>query len=578
MCGIVGVRDATLARLHGDFARALRVLEWRGPDGAATAATGGWQLGVTRLVVTDPASAQPITCPRSGRVIVFNGAVTSAAEEWARYGQDRTTRNDAELPLLRLAAAGTGHLAPACGHHAFAVVEPSGRAWLGHDRFGEKPLYVVREGERTVAFASAVPALRALGFQVELGAPQLSAFFARGWHDGPELRDVGFALDDRRSGIWSADDGQAVPQVQQAWPARPLRARLQAAVERCAHAEVKVGLALSGGVDSACIAACLARADRRDVLAFQFRAAGADRAERDLAESVAQRCGTTLVAVDAGPELFAHLPRLTAARGLPVGDPSTLAAHEVARAAARAGVRVLLSGEGGDEMFFGYRRYRAIGRLGWARWLPRPSDLDQRAWARLARAARGGGYPALLAVAPPGVARRALVGELWPAPSTAAGGEDPLAHAVQSDRDGYLRDDLLPKLDLATMAAAVEARAPFLDPEVAAAAEADLAEARRGLGKRALRAAFAGELPGAVLHQGKTGFGLPLDRWLREDAYLPDLLRDRKTLERPHVVGRGLTELLDAHRARRVSIGHALWLFAAYEVYLRAREEDACPA
>lgn len=577
MCGIVGIREDTLTRMGGDFAQAVHSLAWRGPDGSGTIALGGWRLGVTRLVITDPASPQPIACRQSGRVIVFNGAVTSAAQEWPQYGQRRATHNDAELPLLRLAAAGPAHLAPRCGHHAFAVVAADGQAWLGRDRFGEKPMYVVREGARVLAFASTVAALRALGFEVELGPAQLRRYFERGWHQAPELGHAGMVLDDDGAGVWSVHAGQAVAQVEVPWPPRPLRQRLQSAVERCSAAEVKVGLSLSGGVDSACIAACLAHAGRRDVLAFQFRAHGAARDERELAETVAQHCGLTLVAVDGGPELLAHLQPLTRAFGLPVGDPSTLAAHAVARAAARAGVRVLLSGEGGDEMFFGYRRYRAMRWLRLLGWLPAPRDLAHGNLARLLRAARAGAYQPLLAVAPPGVARRALVPELWPA-GTDHRGPASLAAAVTLDRTGYLRHDLLPKLDLATMAAAVEARAPFLDPEVVAAPEADLAASGRGLGKRALRRAFAGALPEAVLAQGKTGFGLPLDRWLREDSYLPDLLRDRRTLERPHVVARGLTDLLDAHRRGRTALGHALYLFAAYEVYLRVREETACPA
>ncbi|MEZ5962843.1 MAG: asparagine synthase-related protein [Planctomycetota bacterium] len=602
MCGIVGIREDVLSWTGGDFDRAVRALEWRGPDGSGTAQAGAWRLGVTRLAITDAATPQPIRCPRTGHVVVFNGAVTSAEEEWARFGAARASDNDAELPLLRLAAGGPQAIAPRCGHHALALVEGDGRGWLARDRFGEKPLYVVckpsssaggSEGGRVVAFASTVVALRMLGFGVELDEAGLRAYFERGWHGPPVLVGsgngthgdaAGLELHEAAAGVVSMDSLRAVPQAGATWPPRPLRARVQAAVERCARAEVPVGLSLSGGIDSACIAACLHRAGRGDVLAFQFRARGTAPNERDLAEGVAQASGLTLVPVDAGPELLGDLLALTRARGLPVGDPSTLAAHAVARAAARTGVRVLLSGEGGDEMFFGYRRYRAMAWLPWARWLPAPSDLAQGTWARLRRAAQGRGYDALLAVAPPGVARRALVRELWPVRERLAesqmharvGATDSVARAVAADREGYLRHDLLPKLDLATMAAAVEARAPFLDPEVVAAPETDLARARRDLGKRALRAAFAAELPGPVLAQGKTGFGLPLDRWLREDAFLPDLLRDRRTLERPHVVARGLTELLDRHRRGRAALGHALYLFAAYEVYLRVREEAPC--
>ncbi|HLU38053.1 MAG TPA: asparagine synthase-related protein, partial [Planctomycetota bacterium] len=352
MCGIAGIRDEVLAATGGSFARALQALAWRGRDGQGQVSVGGWRLGVARLAITDPGAGQPLAGPQ-GIAIAFNGAVTSARAEWQQFGSGRRTRNDAELPLLRLHHAGPAHLAPRCGHHAFAVVAPDGRAWLARDPFGEKPLYVVYEGGRALAFASTVPALRALGFEIELDEREVAAFFKRGWHGTPRVAGPGRTLDDARTGVWSADDGSDVPQAAAAWPARPLHARLAAAVERCAAAEVPVGLALSGGIDSACIAACLPAPARAQVHAFQFRARGAPGGERAVAAAVAGALGMRLVEVDGGPELLDDLMLLTRAHGLPLGDPSVLAAHAVAKAAANEGVRVLLSGEGGDELFFG---------------------------------------------------------------------------------------------------------------------------------------------------------------------------------------------------------------------------------
>ncbi len=582
MCGIVGIRAETLQKTGGDFAAALRALAWRGRDGSGTALVGGWQVGVARLAISDPQAGQPITCPDTGRVVVFNGAVTSAPAEWQRYGAGRQTRNDAELPLLRLRHRGPAELAPRCGHHALAVIEPSGAGWLARDAFGEKPLYCVQEGERVVAFASTVAALRALGLSVELPVGEVAHFFRAGWHGAPVV-NAGRSLDDDHRGVWSVADGQPHAQAIEAWPARPLRARVQAAIERCATAEVPVGLSLSGGLDSACLAAGLGAARRTDVVAFQFRAKDAPSSERTAAEAGAQMHGLRLVPVDADASILGQLTALTRAHGLPVGDPSTLAAHAVAQAAAAHGVKVLLSGEGGDEMFFSYRRHRAaaamrsIGALPW-QWLPEPDALAQGYVARLRRALRRRDVGSLYAVAPPGVAATALVPELREAPARETPRGDPLLRMLALDRDEYLRRDLLVKLDLATLHAGVEGRCPFLDPEVCAAPEADPAVAARNLGKRALRRAFAAELPRQVLRQRKTGFALPLDRWLRCDDYLPDLLNDRRTLERGHLVKDGVRKLLDLHRAGDHDLGHALYLFAAYEIYLRVREELPCHA
>jgi asparagine synthase (glutamine-hydrolysing) len=582
MCGIVGIRAETLREMRGDFAAAMRALAWRGRDGSGSAQVGGWRLGVARLAITDPAAAQPIVCAHTGRVVVCNGAITSARAEWARYGEGRQTRNDAELPLLRLRHCGPGALAPQCGHYAFAVADPDGRLWLARDPWGEKPLWVVRRGARVLAFASTVAALRALGFVIDLPLAEVGHLLRLGWHFAPAIEGAGLTLEDAGAGVWEADGGTPVPQQVAPWPARSLRARVQAAVERCARAEVRVGLLLSGGIDSACLAACLRAAGCTDLPAFQFAARGEPRAERGRAQQVAEHTGMHLIAVDGGPELLRLLPALTAAHGLPVGDPSTLAAHAVALRAAQEGVKVLLSGEGGDELFFGYRRHRVAARMRrWQfGWLPLPDPLAHGYSARLRRALRARDVDLLLAVAPPGVAELALAPELRAVHPLPLAGDvvDPLERAITLDRQAYLRRDLLPKADLATLYAGVEGRCPFLDPEVAAAPEAELHAAARNLGKRALRLAFASELPRAVLRQGKTGFGLPLDRWLRQDDFLADILSDRRTLERPHVVAAGLRDLLDRHRQGRVHLGHALYLFAAYELYLRTLEGTRCPA
>src|SRR5690606_29850104 len=120
---------------------------------------------------------------------------------------------------------------------------------------------------------------------------------------------------------------------------------LQQSVARCVDTAVPVGLLLSGGVDSSCLAACLAALGRTNVPAFQFCADGEPDDERQLAALVAARCNLPLQRVDAGPEVLDELPKLTAMAGMPLGDPSVLAVHAVAKAAAAHGVRVLLGGE-----------------------------------------------------------------------------------------------------------------------------------------------------------------------------------------------------------------------------------------
>ena len=146
-----------------------------------------------------------------------------------------------------------------------------------------------------------------------------------------------------------------------------------------------------------------------------------------------------------------------------------------------------------------------------------------------------------------------------------------LRHAAMLDRDFYLRSDLLPKLDVATMAAQVEGRCPFLDSDVARALDAMPPMQR--FGKAPLRSAYAATLPHAVFAQRKRGFSLPLDRWFRGELAMLDLLRDQRTRQRAHVRASGLDRAIDLHRARRADLGRALYLVAAYETWLRT--EDA---
>jgi len=197
-------------------------------------------------------------------------------------------------------------------------------------------------------------------------------------------------------------------------------------------------------------------------------------------------------------------------------------------------------------------------------------------WARLRRAvSTAEPYDSLLEVAPPAFRSEVLRAELVDGTLPARPARSALHRARQVDRDYYLRHDLLPKLDTAMMAAGVEGRCPFLDPDVLASPEAQADDPRAILGKRQLRAAFESELPTGILDRKKRGFGLPLDRWLRQDDYLPDLLRETRTRQRRHLRADGLTRMLDRHRSGRSDLGHALYLIAALECHLRDVEDQA---
>lgn len=586
MCGIFGVRWSWLLRQSGDadtrLARALDALRWRGQDDARILRIGDFALGCARLSITDLRSHQPVAL-RGGRFAgAMNGAVTNARELWdgLRPGLSRhRLPNDAWLPLAVAEERGIAALASLRGHHALALVDVLGDAWsVVRDAFGEKPLFVLRERGEPVAVASTIPALRELGAVFALEPEAAQRFFCYGSTGEIEHERGERSVAEERSGF-------GVPAaVVDAEPAVPFAVALSRAVARCADCEPKLGMFLSGGIDSSCLAAEL-RAQGRSVVAYQFAARGEPSDERAIAQQVANLCGHELVRVDAGPEALDALGSLTAMWGLPLGDPSLLAAHAVARAAASDGVRVLLSGEGADELLFGYARHRAIARMPRLR-LPLPCG---KGWSmrRLARSLRALAarhpYASLLEVTPPAFRRDVLgivgadeaqrAGALCrsPLPARGSNASARLSQAAAVDRDFYLRSDLLPKLDVATMAAQVEGRCPFLDADVARAADA-IPPALR-LGKQPLRVAYRDALPPVVFAQRKRGFALPLDRWFRGESAMLDMLREPRTRQRPHLRAAGLDRAIDLHRSRKADLGHALYLVAAFETWLRT--EDA---
>ena len=583
MCGIFGVRRSWLARQPGDaserLSSALRALHWRGRDDARVVLHGDFAIGCARLAISDRRSSQPVSRRPLRWVAALNGAVTNARELWANALPAALSRrslpNDAWLPLLLVEARGPSALADLRGHHACVVADAENNEWhVRRDPFGEKPLFVLRERGEPVAFASTMPALRALGAPFSLSSAATQRFFRYGATGALAHRSHDLDVVDEPRGFGSSRDADAPSGAEPL----PFAEAFQRAVSRCADVDAQLGMFLSGGIDSSCLAAELGAQQRR-VKAYQFLANGEPSDERDLATQVAARFGHELVRVDTGTEALDALPMLTAHWGLPLGDPSVLAAYAVARAAAADGVRVMLSGEGADEQMFGYARHRALLRMPSMRLrLPFVSRWSMGMASRSLRAlAAEDPYAALLEVTPVAFLSDALSidgaaqGALANGSGARGARDERLRHAAMLDRDFYLRSDLLPKLDVATMAAQVEGRCPFLDGDLARALDAMPPMQR--FGKAPLRRAYAAKLPHAVFAQRKRGFALPLDRWFRGELAMLDLLRDQRTRQRAHVRASGLDRAIDLHRARRADLGRALYLVAAYETWLRT--EDA---
>ena len=636
MCGIAGLwrfGGAAAPDLAAQSRAMTDAIAYRGPDG-----DGHWidpdvgiALGHRRLAIIDltPTGVQPMTSADQRIVMTYNGELYNRAEMAAELDRPWRGTSDTEVLVEAIAAFGIdGALARANGLFAFAAFDRASRILhLVRDRLGIKPLYWTRQNG-AVAFASELKALRALAdlaFTLDPGA--VASYLRYTYVPAPAtiFREVaklapGHRLEVSGSGVsvrryWDLAD--IARRAQQDCDRRPepeiveeLDALLGDAVKRQMVSDVPLGAFLSGGIDSSAVVALMQRAASRPVKTFSigFRERGFDEAAN--AKAVARHLGTdhtelVLSAADA----LALIPKLPAIYDEPFADSSQLPTFLVSRLA-RGQVTVALSGDGGDEVFGGYVRYMALGRLaGVARRLPASVRrlaarsielLSADAWDTLARALprslkpthvgdkiRKGG--ALLVAADPlAMYARAVSHTPQPAlflpgvtePADVIGrlggethGLDTIAKLRLLDMLTYLPDDILTKVDRASMAVSLEARVPLLDHRVVEFAwriRSGILIAN-GQGKRPLRAVLARYVPEALVDRPKMGFGIPVAQWIRGPLrpWAEDLLSSSALADGVFdaaAVRRCFAEFLSGRRDAQ----HGLWALLQFQAWRRA--------
>lgn len=618
MCGICGVIEPA----GGGPDRALlacmtQVLHHRGPDSSGVHLDGPAGLGATRLAILDLEQGdQPITARDGALCIVHNGEILNHAalrEELRRDGHRFHTSGDTEVVLRMYEAHGLAFVEHLRGMFATAIWDGQRRRLvLVRDRFGIKPLFYRRDGA-AISFASELKALALHPrFSRELDRAALHAYLSHNsipapltiYRDARKLapghmlvwqeRDVEITRYARPAPSRSGDlRREPAPEL-----ARELRGRLRDSVRAHLVSDVPVGVLLSGGVDSAALTALAAQESREPPATFSIGFEEQDFNELDHARLVAERYGTRHHELVLRPSAAELLPAMVRAFDEPFGDSSALPTYLVARLAAEH-VKVVLCGEGGDELFGGYETYaadllaeRGLGALRVlsplvAR-LPSTDgrvSLEYRAKrflksAHLPPLERHHGWKEIFD-AP---ARARLLTPPWrddadPLASqrvrfAETAGAPLLARLQDVDLGIYLVDDLLVKTDRMTMAHSVEARVPFLDPAVADLALAlPTALKVRGLDKkRLLRQAVSPWVPEPILRARKRGFSIPAAAWLRNElepfareVLSPSTLRRHGLLE-PAVVG----ELLDTHRRRERDNSRQLWGLMALTLWREA--------
>jgi asparagine synthase (glutamine-hydrolysing) len=547
-------------------------------------------LGFRRLSIIDLAGgAQPMK--GCGNLhIVFNGEIYNYRELRSTLKNHAfRTQSDTEVILHLYEEKGPACVRELDGMFAFAVWDPGKRTlFAARDRLGKKPFVYRHEGGR-FQFASELAALdgpkaidRAalehyLAFSY-IPAPLTIYQGVRKLPPGHTLTFDGATV--RTERYW---EPKLEPKEQsEAEAAEAVAQALSAAVKKRLVADVPVGAFLSGGIDSSIIVGLMSGFGKTRTFSISFREEQFN--ESEYAQFAASQYKTEHLEFLVTPNAVEVLPLLVERFGEPFGDASAVPTYYVSRETSKH-VKVALSGDGGDELFLGYRRYEAIARMASLKKWPAPmlaagavalkpwrtnyGERIRRMFA-MSHASLGELYADLVSIFTPSMRRDLGMGagveELIAEPFSRHS-KDPYAAAGMADLATYLPYDILMKVDIASMANGLEVRCPFLDRDVVDLALRLPTSVRKGKG--ILRRAFRNLVPVSILNRRKMGFGVPLTEWLR-GSLRPMLEDGMASLQK-----RGL---LDAAAIRRLMSEHfsgaadhrdRLWLLLVLELWHR---------
>lgn len=619
MCGIAGIVDFERPPEESLLAGMCQVIEHRGPNSRGAFVDRSVALGIQRLAIIDVEGGdQPIFNEDKSLAVVMNGEIynhASLRRDLEKAGHHFRTRADTEVLVHLYEEHGDRLVDHLRGMFAFALWDARRQRLLcARDRVGKKPLYWTRQGSR-YSFASEVRSLlQDPGLVREVEPRAIDAYLAFQYvpHPMSAFRGVyklppGSTLvveagGERIDRYWSLDYS---PKLTEASP-QELEERLLELFREATRirlmSEVPLGAFLSGGIDSSAVVAAMAEASSKPVKTFSIGFNDPSFDELRYARLVAERFGTDHHEFEVTPEALDIMPRLARHYGDPFGDPSAIPSFYLAELTGRH-VTVALNGDGGDESFAGYGRYARSQLIGRLDWLPRPlqraaplltrnlgtngregsyryrarrlahalaMDPCQRYCQTLTafdRERRDALWSADFAAELRDTAAEDLIGRTW----NESPAEDTVDRMLDVDIATYLPGDLLPKMDIATMAHSLEARSPFLDHELMefAASLPPAMKLNGSDGKAILKSALRDILPGTILNRPKMGFGVPLASWFRGE--LRDLPAER--LLDPAARRRGWFEpgaierLIEEHQAGQADHSLRLWTLLQLETW-----------
>ena len=577
-----------------------------------------------RLSIIDLAGgSQPIASPDGRTRIVFNGEIYNFQElraELEKEGYPFKTRSDTEVILALYLKLGTACVRRLRGMFAFAIWDQAkGRLFLARDRIGKKPL-VYAEGPGWLAFASELRSLLVWpGVRREVDPVAVDLFLSLQYIPSPntvykhvrKLPPAHFLVWEKgRASVeryWQLPLGEKPVTRDLDEACAMVRDKLRECVKLRMISEVPLGAFLSGGVDSSIIVALMSEVSAKPVKTFSIGFKEEEFSELPYARQVAKACGTEHQELIVTADMAEVLPKLAWHYGEPYADSSALPSYYVARETRRY-VTVALNGDGGDENFAGYIRYLAMkaarlfdlapglvrtGLRNEAELLPEKTAPVSFPW-RLKRFLRSAVFTDL--------ARRHLKmvcffseedkkGLYSPRMLSALGkepaaerylaeafergkGEDFVNRMLFADMTTYLPEDLMVKMDIATMANSLEGRSPFLDHEFMELVFNFPGDCKlKGLSvhKWMLKRAFADKLPKSIQKRGKMGFGIPVGPWFR--GQLKEYWREH--VLSPEALGRGyfekdaLRDIFDEHQTGRRDHGYRMWALLMLELWHR---------
>ena len=632
MCGFAGIVNLDPRQpVDAERLRRMRdVLSHRGPDGAGLYIDGRVGLAHRRLAIVDVSTAgeQPMTNEDGNVWIAFNGEIYNHASlrpGLETKGHRYRSRCDTETIIHQYEEDGDRVVEKLHGMFAFAIWDKKKQELLlARDRLGIKPLYYANTGTALV-FGSEIKSLLASGalkaaFNDAILPEYLSTRFVSG--DETFFRGVRKLLPGHVL-TWSAEKGIRTRRYWQLpspstessdrsfdAQARDLRARLEASVESHLMSDVPLGVFLSGGLDSSALAAMMSRQVRDPIQSFSVGFAEAEANELPYARTVANAIGAEHRDVTVtSSEFFEALPQLVWHEDEPIAFPSSVPLYFVAKLA-RNHVKVVLTGEGADELFLGYNRYRVTmwnDRLGRPYWAAMPQALRNQVRhmvQALPSRARRVGERTFLAL-DPGIrslflenfavhteeVQRSLLSrpEMLDARDPyavqmqcydAAEG-DILDRLSRTDLQTYLHE-LLMKQDQMSMAASIESRVPFLDDhlvEHVSQLPSDL-KVRMWQTKAIFREAVRDIIPAEILTRKKMGFPVPVGRWLQQEFWpiVQEFVLGPRATSRGYFDRASLVRMADEHRSGRARHGDRLWLLVNLEIWQRVFCEGDDPA